>query len=231
MTETSTPHPLSATDLVLIADDEAFSRFITIELFDLLGKPKIMTARDGTEALAALNGERAAAIRVVVLDFNMPGANGIEVLKEIRSGRLAVPHDVIVMMITSIENLVLVTAAVALDVDVFLTKPTTVANLRRHLIDLLDGERDCATPEHYAALDMNWLSAKGMAEIDVTGAEEIALDDLTEGMVIAGDLLDPFGGLLVAAGTRVTPRLLRLLHGLEAAGLKLVGLKALRSPA
>lgn len=231
MTETSTQHPLSPNDLVLIADDEAFSRFITIELFDLLGKPKVVTARDGTEALAILGGERAAAIRVVVLDFNMPGANGIEVLKEIRSGTLAVPHDVIVMMITSIENLVLVTAAVALDVDVFLTKPTTAASLRRHLVDVLGSDRDCAAPEEYAALDMNWLSAKGMAELDLTGAESIALDDLSEGMVIASDLLDPFGGLLVAAGTRVTPRLLRLLHGLEAAGLKLAGLKAIRPPA
>jgi len=228
MTETTKLPPLSADDLVLVADDEAFSRFMTIELFDHLGKPKILSARDGVEALAALSDGRAADIRVVVLDFNMPGANGIEVLKEIRSGRLAVPHDVIVMMITSIEILGIATAAMVLDVDLFLNKPTLIADLRRHLIDLLGSERDCAPPDHYADLDVNWLISRQEIDTTLSGGEDITPDALSEGMVIASNLLDPRGGLLVAAGTRVTPRLRRLLRGLAAAGMPLDGLQVIR---
>jgi len=228
MSNPTEPLPLSPADLVLIADDEAFSRFMTIELFDHLGKPRIITARDGAEALAALAEERAAGLRIVVLDFNMPEANGIEVLKAIRSGRLAVPHDVIVMMITSIELLGLVAAAVALDVDAFLTKPTSRADLCRHLVELLGSPRDCSPPDEYAGVDVQWLSTGGLIDTAPRGGDDIALGDLVEGMVLAGNLLDPRGGLLVAAGTRVTPRLLRLLRGLAVAGLPLDGLKAIR---
>jgi len=221
MTETNKLLPLSADDVVLVADDETFSRFMAIERFGQMGKPQIISARDGHEALAALNGSRAAEIRVVVLDFNMPGANGIEVLKEIRSGRLAVPHDVIVMMITGIEILGIATAAMVLDVDLFLNKPIMSGDLRRHLVDLLDCERDCAPAEHYAAIDVGWLVSGKKIDTSIEGGEHIALDALGEGMVIAHDLFDPHGALLVAAGTRVTPRLRRLLRGLAAAGLPL----------
>jgi len=228
MTETPPPPPLSPDDLVLVADDEAFSRFMTIERFNHLGKPQIVTARDGHEALAALGEERAAKLRVVILDFNMPGANGIEVLKAIRSGTLAVPHDVIVMLITGIEILGLVTAAVVLDVDAFLTKPTTATDLRRHLVELLNSGRDCLSPEYYRDLDVDWLFTGRMIDTTLSGGQEIPLTDLTEGMVIAGNLLDPQGRLLVAAGTRVTLRLRRLLRGLEAAGMPMDGLKVVR---
>ncbi|EPY02148.1 response regulator [Magnetospirillum fulvum] len=228
MTDTHPRLPLSANDLVLVADDETFSRFMTIERFGQMGKPQILSARDGHEALEALNGSRATEIRVVVLDFNMPGANGIEVLKDIRSGKLAVPHDVIVMMITGIDILGIATAAMVLDVDLFLNKPTATADLRRHLIDLLGSERDCAPPAHYAGLDVDWLISGQVIDTTLSGGEDIPLDALSEGMVIASNLLDPHGGLLVAAGTRVTPRLRRLLRGLAAAGLPFEGLKVIR---
>jgi len=230
MTETSQP-VLSADDLVLIADDEAFSRLILCEILDHLGRPRTIIACDGAEALAALADKRAAGARVVILDFNMPGANGIELLQEIRSGRLAVPHDVIVMMITSLEVLGLVAAAVALDVDVFLTKPVSAADLRRYLLDLLGRERACLSPRYYAEVDLQWLTSAGRINPSLGAGEEVAVDGLVEGMVIARDLLDSHGDLLLSAGSRVTPRLLRLLRllrGLVAAGLPLVSLRVIR---
>jgi two-component system chemotaxis response regulator CheY len=221
MTETTSPPLFSPDDSVLIVDDEAFSRFMTIELLDRLGKPQILTARDGSEALAILGTPAAAALRVVLLDFNMPGFNGIAVLKAIRSGILAVPHDVVVLMISSIQNLGLVAAAVVLDVDAFLTKPASVAVLRGHLVELLDHPRDCWSPDHYAGLDVDWLSARKMIDTTLSDGETISVEDLREGMIIAADLIAPLGGLLIAAGTRVTPRLLRLMRGLIIAGLPL----------
>lgn len=228
MTDPTDAPPLSADDVVMIADDEAFSRFLTAELFDQLGKPQIIAARDGHEALALLADPAAAELRVVVLDFNMPGVNGIEVLKAIRSGGLAVAHDVIVMMVTSVDVLVLVAAAVALDVDAFLSKPTSAAVLRRHLTELLGSGRDCQPAERYAAIDVEWMVAGGMIDTSLGQGEAVGLADLREGMVIARNLLDPSGGLVVAAGTRVTARLQRLLHWLADAGVSLDGLRVVR---
>jgi len=300
MTETPLPPPLSHDDLIVIADDEAFSRLMLAELLDRLGAPRVITARNGREALTVLDDPKAAGVRVVILDFNMPEANGIEVLQEIRSGRRAVPHDVIVMMITSvtslgpkgpsfwprghfipvsdrfcgsirrptpdvlrfnnsvpvsnvcrdekivtapnpavnhrvcsaktwINGLGLMAAAVALDVDVFLSKPIGLAALRDGLVNVLESARDCAAPDFYTGIDIAWLTALKQIDTSSQQGEYVSLYALSEGMILANNLFDEQGDLLVAAGSRVTPRLLRLLNGLAACGLPLDRLRVTRS--
>lgn len=229
MTENAAPPPLSPDDLVVIADDEAFSRLMLAEVLDRLGAPRVITARNGREVLTVLDDSKATGVRVVILDFNMPEANGIEVLQEIRSGRRAVPHDVIVMMITNISALGLMAAAVALDVDVFLSKPIGLAALHADLVNVLESARDCATPDFYAGLDVAWLTTLKQIDTSSQQGEYVSLYALSEGMVLANNLFDEQGDLLVAAGSRVTPRLLRLLNGLAACGLPLDRLRVTRS--
>lgn len=228
MTQDVAHTPFSPNDVVLIADDESFSRFMAAEMLAQLGKPKTITARDGSETMTALTGEAARAIRLVLLDFNMPAPNGIEVLKRIRSGECAVAHDTVVMMVTGVETWGLLPAALALDVDAFLPKPMSVANLRHYLEATSGAARGIGSPDGYAAIDVEGIRVRDAAGSVLDGAEPVKVADLTEDMVIAENLSSPEGDLLVSQGTAVTPRLTRLLRGLAAAGLPVAEIQVVR---
>jgi CheY-like chemotaxis protein len=203
----------------LIVDDETFSRFMAAEMLEGAGISSTLTARTGAEALEVLSGPEAHRIGVVLLDFHMPPPNGIEVLKAIRSGRLAVAHDVVVLLVSGVEGFGLVAAAVALDVDGFLFKPVGVDGLRNLLSALEREEHGIQSPRFYAEIDVDGLSARLPAFDSAGGVTHAAVADLVPGMRLVADLRGPDGQLLVAAGTQVTDRLVRLLRGLVAAGL------------
>ena len=67
---------------VLIVDD---SRSIRNEVTDVLTRAgyNVAEAADGAEALAYLSG--SAQVSLVVLDVNMPGMNGLDVLDRIQN--------------------------------------------------------------------------------------------------------------------------------------------------
>lgn len=207
--------------MAMVVDDEMFSRFVETEILQSLGLPTPLTAHTGAEALALLSRPEARGVDLVLLDFNMPPPNGIEVLQHIRCGRLEVAHDVMVLLASGVEGFGLVAAAVALDIDGLLFKPVGAEHLRGLLDDLAREERDINTPEHYAAIDVSGLTARPLVVPASGQVATIALAELTPGMIMADDLYSPLGELLVAAGTRVNDRLIRLLRGLGAAGVPL----------
>jgi DNA-binding response OmpR family regulator len=66
---------------ILIVDDEAeivtiLERFLRLKQYD------VITAANGTEAIEKVRGEHP---EVVLLDINMPGKTGLEVLVEIKA--------------------------------------------------------------------------------------------------------------------------------------------------
>jgi len=74
---------------ILVVDDEAFFRE---EVADFLSSPRfadrgwtVETAADGAEALEKLEADPAD---VVLLDINMPGMDGMEVLQQLQERRL-----------------------------------------------------------------------------------------------------------------------------------------------
>ncbi len=228
MSHTPLGTPFSSDDVVVIADDETFSRFMVAEMLERLGVPRTKVARDGNETIALLNGDLAPAIRLILLDFNMPGRNGLELLRDIRRGALRVSPAVPVMMVTGVEVFGLVAAAIALDVDAFLTKPMTLDDLRANLDAVATAERDIASPADYAAVDLSGLEGRHVPPPARDG-EPVPVTGLAEGMVVAQDLIDPNGNLLLAQGTVVTARVARLFRGLAAAGLPLDGLRVIKS--
>ena len=66
---------------ILIADDDAVTRKLLRDAVEKWGYEAV-EARDGAEALSAL--ERSGA-KLLVLDWNMPGLDGIELCRRIRS--------------------------------------------------------------------------------------------------------------------------------------------------
>ena len=219
---------LSKEDVVVVADDEMFSRFMTVELVERLGQPHVIVARDGEEALEALDTVDAADIRLVLLDFQMPKHNGLEVLKDIRCGRRKVRHDVVTLMVTGLDSVGLAATAMALDVDGFVAKPLSLTALREHMAGLTDQDRQIAESAAYESVKIDEMGALGRPANEgpeISGGRPISVTDLAENMVLASRVRTPEGALLVAAGTRVTARRARLLRGLAAAGLPLGSLE------
>ena len=79
---------------VLVADDSSTMRKIIIRSLNAVGITDIVEAGDGEEAVDAFGVNE---VQLVMLDWNMPKKDGLEVLKSIRVGGSSVP----VMMVTT----------------------------------------------------------------------------------------------------------------------------------
>src|SRR5208283_3415875 len=106
---------------VLVIDDEpltrkVFSEFLTGEGFS------VAAASSGSEALSILSMEIPD---IVLLDFGMPGMDGISVLKEIKGRTPELP----VIMITSHADLSVEEEAIKFGAQDFLIKPPDFDNL------------------------------------------------------------------------------------------------------
>jgi DNA-binding NtrC family response regulator len=78
---------------ILVIDDEMDTCEVMRDRLESIGY-RVMTATNGKQGLELLEGHTP---QLVLLDIEMPGMNGLEVLKEIRKRE----HDVVVVMITA----------------------------------------------------------------------------------------------------------------------------------
>jgi serine phosphatase RsbU (regulator of sigma subunit) len=116
-------------ELILVADDDALSRKLLVRILTSAGFACIQ-APDGIEALKSL---RVTPPSLLLLDFDMPGMNGAEVLKQLRQDRDASIAQIPTIMLTGHggeESEVLCLEAGA---DDFVTKPINQAVLRARI--------------------------------------------------------------------------------------------------
>jgi len=91
-------------------------------------------AQDGIEALTILS-EKHNEIDLVLLDWNMPGKTGFEVLEEIKSSDLY--KTIPVMMVTTEGHKTSIVAAVRAGADNYLVKPFTVDELESKIVECI----------------------------------------------------------------------------------------------
>lgn len=216
--------PFAAEDLVIHAEDEMFSRFMMNEILNRLGKPKVVAATDGTQAEAILRTV-STDLKLVILDFQMPGRNGLQILRDLRCGRLGVRRDIPVIMVSGVDSSGLVAATAALDIDGFALKPAslkTIQDMLRTIFDRPSVANTVKRTDVYEAVDIDAIvRMTSHPEQKKASAKPVSVRDLAEGSVLACDVAAPNGALLVAKGTRVKERLVCLLRGLAAGGLPL----------
>lgn len=106
---------------ILVVDDDEISRHLVIKYLDKLNlRNPVVEAKDGDEACAVLSNADLAPV-LVLLDQNMPGRNGLEVIKWMRDHpRFA---DLPVVMLTATSTLAEVADAYSLGVSAYLVKP------------------------------------------------------------------------------------------------------------
>ena len=113
---------------LLLADDERNIRTVLTEELQHLGHTVVPCA-DGNEALQALKND---AFDVLILDLDMPGADGLTVLKKAR----ALKSDAHVIILTGKRTLEAAQQAIRCDIVEFLTKPYSIANLEAVLTEI-----------------------------------------------------------------------------------------------
>lgn len=132
---------------ILVIDDESNIRMMLRLALAHVGHT-VETAADGYEGLEMYRD--GTAWDLVLLDQRMPGLEGLEVLREIRS---RVPKSRVVI-ITAFGTIDLATEAMALGATDFLRKPFTVGTLRgavdAALAGHIDGESVSESPIPYA---------------------------------------------------------------------------------
>ena len=213
---------------VLVADDEPFNLTIVARMMRELGcrVEDVITATNGASVLTELDGTTPAPA-LVVLDFNMPGGNGLQILKQVRTGATPMPRDLRILMLTGSSDFGLVGAAMALDVDAFIIKPVSLAGMSARLEKILGQRQEPKPAQDYRAIDVEAVTQRLLSRKPVGLARPkseskkpvsglpVRLDQVKPGAILSEDVRSPNGELLLGKATMLTERLIRRLTELQ----------------
>lgn len=113
---------------ILLADDDATSRCVMERMLGALGY-EVVTAENGQQAIDQL--ARDQGLRLALLDWMMPGLDGLDVCRAIRS-QAERPY-VYILLLTSRESSEDIVTGLDAGADEYLTKPCRAAELRARL--------------------------------------------------------------------------------------------------
>src|SRR3954468_18879317 len=114
---------------ILVVDDDAMSRRVLAQLLSAAGY-NCRVSNDGSEALAAVHADPPS---LLLLDFDMPGLNGAEVLKRLRSDEDAMVAQIPAIMLTAHGSEQSEVSCLQAGGDDFVTKPVNASVLRARI--------------------------------------------------------------------------------------------------
>jgi two-component system, sensor histidine kinase and response regulator len=124
---------------VLVVDDNAASRELLQEIFASLSIP-VELAASGAEALSLLRAaSRGKPFDLVLLDWRMPGLDGIETARRLRDDP-GIAHTPLVVMVSAYNRDEAIEEATAAGVSAFLVKPLDRRVLLETMQTYLSGE-------------------------------------------------------------------------------------------
>lgn len=129
----------------LIVDDDPFVR----DMLDMIlqsGSYEVVTAEDGTDAVEKFKAE--SGIDIIISDMNMPGMNGLELIKAIRDGGSDVP----IIILTGNNEISTAIEAIRSCADDYLIKDENIQDTI-----ILSVER--LMEKHHLKMQNNWLMA------------------------------------------------------------------------
>jgi two-component system alkaline phosphatase synthesis response regulator PhoP len=115
---------------VLVVDDNAQNLELLEVYMEDVPEVRVVTARNGLEALAKVEEENPD---LILLDIMMPKMSGFEVCKRIKSDPKT--SDILIVMVTALSETGDVERAAECGTDDYLSKPID----RRALVDLVRG--------------------------------------------------------------------------------------------
>ncbi len=86
-------------DKILVVDDSVSMRQMTSIVLKGAGYV-VDAAADGAEALSKLDEQ----VKAIITDYNMPGMNGVELIRAVRSGAVATSVPIVMLTTESDQN-------------------------------------------------------------------------------------------------------------------------------
>ena len=126
---------------VLIVDDQEMMIRVLQATLRPLGVP-LASAKSGAEAVRYV--EETGVPGAIILDYSMPGQNGVETLRQIR--KLASGSAIPVVMLTARDQTLIRKEAEGLQVHAFMTKPYSPNALLQTIQVMLDTGRNSSGP-------------------------------------------------------------------------------------
>src|SRR5881275_1608239 len=114
---------------ILVVDDDGMSRRVLARLLNAAGY-NCLVSKDGSEALGMIH-ERPPSL--LLLDFDMPGPNGAEVLRRLRSDNDPAVAQIPAIMLTAHGSEQSEVSCLQAGADDFVTKPVNSAVLRARI--------------------------------------------------------------------------------------------------
>ena len=174
---------------VLVVDDIDTSRQILREILTSW-KFVVVEAASGPEALEILrHTEREQAIELVLLDWKMPGMDGVEVAREIqrqvRGGEI--PGMPVSIMVTAFGKDQVLQAAQGVRLDAVLQKPVIASNLFDTIVGIQGGKTEHAPVSTYEI------------STALAGAHVLLVEDNQINQQVARELLERYGLVVAVA--------------------------------
>ncbi len=110
---------------VMVVDDTAVSRALIVDALEQIGIKKVTVAKDGNQALKDLSGKQ---MHLVISDMNMPGMDGLELLKRLRGQ--APTSRIGFILVTGSADKTLIERGRALQMNNYVAKPFTVETVK-----------------------------------------------------------------------------------------------------
>tara|TARA_Y100000588_G_scaffold297975_1_gene318825 strand:- start:45 stop:476 length:432 start_codon:yes stop_codon:yes gene_type:complete len=126
---------------ILVVEDDDTMRDFIVRILDSVGFSNLTTALDGIEAWRKF--EQGEQFELVICDWIMPGMDGLEVLKNVRDSRAAIPF----ILVTVRDSEDAIKRAADRGVTAFLSKPFEPDQLVTEVLTVL---ADSSVLEHSA---------------------------------------------------------------------------------
>src|SRR4029450_11343876 len=114
---------------ILVVDDDAMSRRVLAKLVSASGY-NCRVSNDGSEALETIHAKPPS---LLLLDFDMPGLNGAEVLERLRADNDPAIAQIPAIMLTGHGSEASEVRCLQAGADDFVTKPINAAVLRARI--------------------------------------------------------------------------------------------------
>jgi len=147
---------LVKTATVLIVDDDYYTRKVIRTLLAVVGIDNVHDATDGASGLEAI---RMLRPDVVILDWDMPGIDGAEFTRRVRSPANFSHPNVPIIMLTGHGERSRVAEAVRLGVHEFLLKPVSSKALLDRIVSVLANPRPMVKRGDYYGPELRPLSS------------------------------------------------------------------------
>ncbi|WP_273453623.1 PAS domain-containing protein [Nevskia ramosa] len=166
---------------VLVVDDNATAVSILRAYLESFGFV-VESASDGPRAIEKIRAANDGAFRLVLMDWQMPGMNGIEAVRRIRD--LAHPEPTVIIMVTAFGREEVERQALSAGLDGFLIKPVNPSVLLDTIVDAFGSE---------AALEVTKTPAAVVGANTLAGRRVLLVEDNQINQEVARELLQRVG--------------------------------------